>query len=82
MGENPKESCDGLIAPAEEAVDSPPINGDEDEVADDQEEEEVEPLRKATSPMMPSAAEVEEHRLTHVPYRCWCPECCMGRGLG
>ena len=82
MGENPKESCDGLIAPAEEAVDSPPINGDEDEVADDQEEEEVEPLRKATSPTMPSAAEVEEHRLTHVPYRCWCPECCMGRGLG
>ena len=31
---------------------------------------------------MPSASEVEEHRKTHIPYRSWCPECVMGRGLG
>ena len=29
--------------------------------------EEVEPLKTAPSPTMPSAAEVEEHRVTHYP---------------
>ena len=29
---------------------------------------------------MPDAREVEEHNLTHVPYRNWCPHCVMGRG--
>ena len=43
---------------------------------------EAEPLTTAPSPTMPSAAEVEEHRITHIPYRSWCRECVMGRGLG
>ena len=33
-------------------------------------------------PMKPSAAEIEDHRRTHYPFRNWCKECCMGRGLG
>ena len=82
MGENPNESGERLIAPAEEAEDLPPIINDEDEEVNGQDEEEVEPLRKASSPTMPSAADIEEHRLTHVPFRSWCTECCMGRGLG
>ena len=83
MGKNPSVSGERLIAPAEEAEQEPPPLEDlDDGQIDGQEGEEVEPLRKAPSPAMPSAAEVEEHRLTHVPYRCWCPECNMGRGLG
>ena len=31
---------------------------------------------------MLSAADVEEHRISHVPYRPSCTECNMGRGLG
>ena len=44
--------------------------------------EEAEPLKVAPSPTMPSAAEIEEHRISHIPYRSWCRECVMGRGLG
>ena len=42
----------------------------------------VEPLRIAPSPILPSAAEVEEHRVTHIPYRSWCRECVEGKALG
>ena len=46
-----------------------PITDDSDEAVIEEEEEqapvETEPLRAANSPVMPSAAEVEEHRLTH-----------------
>ncbi len=45
-------------------------------------EEETAKLKAAASPVRPSEAEVEEHRLTHLPYRNWCPECVAGRGLG
>ena len=31
-------------------------------------------------PRSPSRKEVEEHYLTHVPYRNWCPHCVRGRG--
>ena len=30
---------------------------------------------------MPDASEVEEHRKNHLPYRNWCTECVMGRGV-
>ena len=30
--------------------------------------------------MEPTAAEREEHNLTHVPYRAWCKHCVRGRG--
>ncbi len=44
---------------------------------------EAEPLAHGSSPVLPSAAEVEEHRTSgHILYRSWCPECAMGRGLG
>ena len=39
-------------------------------------------LKTGTCPVRPSEAEVEEHRLTHLPYRNWCPECVAGRGVG
>ena len=46
------------------------------------ESEEAEPLVVAPSPNMPDPATVEEHRITHIPFRCWCKWCMMGRGLG
>ena len=30
----------------------------------------------------PSKQAVDNHRLTHLPYESWCPDCVMGRGLG
>ena len=32
-------------------------------------EDDVEPLNKASNPRLPSAAEVEEHNRTYIPYR-------------
>ena len=45
-------------------------------------EEEVEELRVAPSPQLPSASEYEEHRVTHYPYRAWCRFCDMCKALG
>ena len=74
---------DVLIAPAVE--DGPDVeaqvesNEGETEIAP---EEEVADLKVAAVPMPPSAADVAEHRVTHMPYRNWCPHCVAGRGLG
>ncbi len=45
-------------------------------------EQEIEPLKVAPSPVLPSASEVEEHRVTHAQYRSWCRECVEGKALG
>ena len=56
------------------------------EVTDDKENggdaEDVEPLQLKKDPMLPSEAEVEQHRITHWPFRSWCRECVEGRALG
>ena len=46
------------------------------------EPEEPEPIVVAPSPELPSAADIEQHRVTHIPFRSWCRHCCMGRGTG
>ncbi len=33
-----------------------------------------------TDPGKPTAKEIEEHRVFHIPYRSWCPQCVRGRG--
>ena len=43
---------------------------DEIEIPD----EEVQPLRAE----MPTKAEMAHHRVSHLPYRSWCPECVEG----
>jgi len=35
---------------------------------------------RVQDPVKPSQAEVEEHTLTHVPFRSWCEHCVRGRG--
>ena len=36
--------------------------------------------RTLTSPIRPSASDVERHCLTHLPYRPWCPICVKAKG--
>ena len=36
--------------------------------------------RRLADPTIPSEVEVEEHNLTHLPYRSWCEHCVRGRG--
>ena len=40
-------------------------------------EERIAKMRR--NPQEPTKEEVERHRLTHVPYRSWCPECVRAR---
>ena len=55
-------------------------NGEETiEVSD---EPERAPIRTAPSPVKPTAAEVEDHRLTHYPFRSWCSVCMEAKALG
>ncbi len=60
------------------------MGADEDifEIPDAEVEEDVEKLKVAPSPLLPSASEVEEHRITHYPYRSWCKFCAMCKSLG
>ena len=45
-------------------------------------EEEAEPPRAARDPGCPTEKQVEDHRLTHLPFRTWCKWCNLGRGRG
>ena len=36
--------------------------------------------KKMQDPKMPSKTEIEEHNLTHLPFRNWCRHCVRGRG--
>ena len=38
-------------------------------------DEEVRQTRTVKSPPMPTQEEIDAHRVSHLPYRCWCPEC-------
>ena len=43
---------------------------------------EVEPLKRAVDPGKPTDQQIEEHRMTHLPFRSWCRWCVLGRGRG
>ena len=47
--------------------------------AEDEDHQEATAARAYPAPAFPSAKEVEEHNLTHVPYRSWYTYCIMGR---
>ena len=48
--------------------------------ANEGEEEEARAVNAPPIPCTPSLKEVLEHRLTHLPYRSWCPHCVRGKG--
>ena len=59
--------------------------GDEEETVEDSEEGETEEARKpkaARVPTRPSQEEVDEHMITHLPFRSWCPHCIRGKSKG
>ncbi len=49
---------------------------------EDESEEDAADLKNATEVASPSAVDVERHRVTHYPFRSWCKQCVMGRGVG
>ena len=59
--------------------------GGEREEAAQEQEGEPEEARKAKGtkvPIKPSKEEVDEHMLTHLPFRSWCPHCIRGKSKG
>ena len=56
------------------------IEGEAQEEAREEEPEEVKEVTAPPVPTLPSIAEVLKHRLTHRPYRSWCPHCVKGKG--
>ena len=61
--------CDIEIKPIEEELEPP-----------EEEQFGVRNPRKMLGPKLPSQREVEEHCLTHLPYRNWCSHCVQGKG--
>ena len=58
-----------------------PVGGlEEGEEMHSQEGEEARPQKPMPRPDMPSQAEIDRHRIDHLPYRAWCPECVEGFG--
>ena len=55
------------------------VDGDEEKDAEESRDEGRAVIRML-DPKLPSPAEVEQHDLTHVPYRNWCRHCVRGRG--
>ena len=54
-------------------------NGEDREVKDRAEVDEVRKPNPAARPYTPTKAEVYEHEVTHLPYRTWCKHCVKGR---
>ncbi len=93
--DNNREAQDeeqGSVAGPDDAVHGGPHSHDQQQenlddflcqpCGDDEAEEEAEPKRIAPSPTLPTAAEIEDRRICHFPYRNWCPHCVAGRALG
>ena len=65
---------------AEEELNEPEKDGDVMELSDT--EEDSAPRIVAPDPGAPTDQEIEDHRIDHIPYRCWCEHCVRGRGTG
>ena len=49
---------------------------------DDDLSTECAPERVIPDPGQPTRQQIEDHRVDHLPYRSWCPECVAGRATG
>ena len=72
----------GLVWEVDEEILAGELDGEELAIEDDDEEPEAEVVKVGRDPRLPSVAEVEEHRISHFPFRIWCRECIEGRALG
>ena len=70
------EGDDLLLAPIEDALGEGEVN------VEDESEEDAPDLKHATNVASPSAEQEEKDRVCHYPYRSWCKQCVMGRGVG
>ena len=75
-----RQEDDGTASVTDQPEEIPETADIQDEIKD--ESGEAETLKQAHSPVLPPAAEVQQHRLTHWPYRSWCKFCNLGRGTG
>ena len=64
------------LAPLEDAAEEGEIHVEEESGED------IPDLKHATDVASPSAEMVEKHTVSHYPYRSWCKQCVMGRGVG
>ena len=64
------------MAPVEDKLEEGEVH-----VEDESEEDSAE-LKHAKDIGSPRRDAVEQHRVTHLPYRSWCKQCVMGRGIG
>ena len=53
-----------------------------EEAADDFECQECVAPRILPDPGQPTQQQLDDHRIDHLPYRSWCPECVAGRATG
>ena len=37
-------------------------------------------VKKMQDPVKPCQSDIDDHNITHLPYRSWCAQCVMGRG--
>ena len=86
-----RDSCRHAVRPKDKTVAKVEVEevggeGDEEEVrchpcgGSEEEETGERFVKKMQSPLLPSAKEIDEHNLTHFPYRSWCRHCVRGRG--
>ena len=52
---------------------------DEDEEDGDDSAEEGQQAKAIRAPNEPTKQEIEDHELTHIPFRDWCVHCCKGK---
>ena len=72
-----------MVCGAEGSGDGDGVNPNAEEINQDAMEDEEygqRVPRKAADPRLPTQAEIESHRLTHLPFRNWCSHCIKGRG--
>ena len=83
-GEGPSENRSGFSQAGEVAMKRRairPIESVEKEMeAGESGGEEARKVKKIQDPKLPTAVEVEEHNLNHLPFRSWCHHCVRGRG--
>ena len=67
---------DLVLAPIEDTLEEGEVHVEEES------EEDAPRLRLAPNVVSPSREKIEDHRICHYPYRSWCKQCVMGRGVG
>ena len=77
-GVRPKSMERGMISGMDEV--EPEVEAAEIE-ADEKESDEARVMKNKKMLQAPTAEELRVHRITHLPYRAWCPECVAAKGV-